>query len=169
MARASGLPEEPATGRAVERARATGLSRKTVPDIETARSEGYRWLDEVCEALGTSDRNYALLALRAVLHALRDRLTLEQSAHFSGHLPVLLGGIYFDDWNPNARPTRDRTAGEFAQRVSRSLPDFSEREASRIVAAIFDVFQRNLIPDDCKHGAARRNRDLAAEWELRTP
>jgi hypothetical protein len=117
--RSTGAPESSGRTRALERRRGTGISRKPVSEIEAARGESYRWVDDVCEALATSDRSFALLALRAVLHALRDRLTLEQGAHFAGHLPLLLGGLYFDDWDPNARPTRDRTLGEFAQRVSR--------------------------------------------------
>jgi uncharacterized protein (DUF2267 family) len=145
------------------------MSRKSVAAIETARFEALRWIDEICDALGTVDREYGLLAIRAVLHALRDRLTLEQSAHFSGHLPLLFGGIYFENWNPNARPTRDRTVGEFAERVRNGLPGIPEREALRIVAVVFGVLQRNLVAGECGHGVQRGAGDFASEWDLGTP
>jgi uncharacterized protein (DUF2267 family) len=145
------------------------VSRKSVPAIETARAEAYRWMDDICDALGTVDRGYGLAALRAVLHALRDRLTLEQSAHFSGHLPVLFGGIYFENWNPNARTTRDRTVGEFAERVRRSLGGASAHDGLRIVAAVFGVFERNLAGDDCTHFAHTQASEFSRDWELSPP
>lgn len=37
--------------------------------------------------------------LRAVLYALRDRFTAEESIHFVAHLPILIKGIYVDGWH----------------------------------------------------------------------
>ena len=51
-------------------------------------------------------RNQSYSALRSVLHALRDRLPLEESIHFSAQLPLLLKGVYFDGWNPEALPIK---------------------------------------------------------------
>src|ERR687886_176925 len=47
------------------------------------------WLGEIAEDLGP-DRQVAYRVLRAVLHALRDRLTVEQAAHLSAQLPRML-------------------------------------------------------------------------------
>jgi len=38
------------------------------------------WLNELMEILGWDDRHKAYLALRVTLHALRDRLTVEETA-----------------------------------------------------------------------------------------
>ena len=52
------------------------------------------WLQEVMERLGWQDRHRAYLALRAVLHALRDRLTVEEVAPSGAQLPMLMRGFY---------------------------------------------------------------------------
>lgn len=44
-------------------------------------------------------RNQSYLALRTILHALRDRLPLEEAVHFSAQLPLILKGTFFDGWN----------------------------------------------------------------------
>ena len=39
------------------------------------------WLNDLMKVLGWQDRHKAYLALRATLHALRDRLTVDEVAH----------------------------------------------------------------------------------------
>jgi uncharacterized protein (DUF2267 family) len=55
------------------------------------------WLDEIMAELGP-DRQRAYHALRAVLHALRDRWPLNLAAHLGAQLPLLVRGIYYDNW-----------------------------------------------------------------------
>ena len=63
------------------------------------------WLDEVMETLGP-DRKIAWHALGAVLRALRDQLTLGLTAHFGAQLPLLVRGLYYDQWRPHTAPSR---------------------------------------------------------------
>ena len=63
------------------------------------------WLKEISEALG-SDRRGAYRALRAVLHALRDRLTVDEAAHLGDQLPMLVRGIYYEAWRPAGNTNR---------------------------------------------------------------
>jgi uncharacterized protein (DUF2267 family) len=50
------------------------------------------WLDEIMEGIGP-DRRLAWHSLRAVLHALRDRLPLDQAAHLGAQLPIVIRGL----------------------------------------------------------------------------
>ena len=56
------------------------------------------WLSEVMDKLDV-DRHKAWRVLGAVLHTLRERLTLEQIAHLGDQLPLIIRGLFYDQWN----------------------------------------------------------------------
>lgn len=51
------------------------------------------WLNELRQELGWDDRHAVYLALRATLHALRDRITVEEVAQLGAQLPMLVRGF----------------------------------------------------------------------------
>ena len=63
-----------------------------------AIEEAYQWPKE--------RRQQSYAALRAVLHALRDRLPVQESADLAAQLPVLIRGIYYEGWDPARVPWR---------------------------------------------------------------
>lgn len=67
------------------------------------------WLEEINEALGP-DRRVAWHVLGAVLRTLRDRLPLGLAAHLGAQLPLLVRGLYCDQWHPPAKPLKLRSA-----------------------------------------------------------
>lgn len=48
--------------------------------------------------MGPPDRQMAYHALRGVLFTLRDRLTVEEAAHFASQLPLLIRGIFYEGY-----------------------------------------------------------------------
>lgn len=54
-------------------------------------------------------RYHAYNALRAVLHALRDRLPPDVAVHLGAQLPMLVRGIYYEGWYMAGKPTKERT------------------------------------------------------------
>lgn len=66
-------------------------------------AESEAWLDEVRAAAGFAHERQAYAALRAVLHTLRDHVTVADTARFAAQLPTLLRGLYFDAWHPGER------------------------------------------------------------------
>ena len=63
-------------------------------------------LKEIEQAYGwpKERRNYSYDALRAVLHALRDRLTVDECADLAARLPLLVRGMYCEGWDPSRVP-----------------------------------------------------------------
>ena len=61
--------------------------------------------------------------LRAVLHALRDRLPLNLAAHLGAQLPLLVRGIYYDFWHPQPETSRERKQEAFLEHVRAGLED----------------------------------------------
>ena len=74
------------------------------------------WLKEVMQEIHCEDRRKAYLALRATLHALRDRLTVEEVAQLGAQLPMLVRGFYYEGWDPTRKPVKLRDKEEFLAR-----------------------------------------------------
>ena len=59
---------------------------------------------------------------RPVLHTLRDRLTVEEAAHLSAQLPLLIRVIYFEGWHPAHKPTKERFKEQFLDQIAARRP-----------------------------------------------
>ena len=84
------------------------------------------WLHEICDGLDVQDERVAYHALRGVLHAIRDRLTVESVAAFGAQLPLLVRGIYYEGWHVHGKPVHVRTADGFLDLVAGNLAHDSE-------------------------------------------
>ena len=62
------------------------------------------WVKTLGEELHVEDRHAAYMALRAVLHVLRDRLTAEQAVHLGAQLPLYPGPLLRGDAWPKNPP-----------------------------------------------------------------
>ncbi len=106
------------------------------------------WLRDVGEALGWDDRPRAYHALRAVLHALRDRLTVDEVATLGAQLPMLVRGFYYEGWHPHGKPLKDRKKEDFLAHIVRDYPDGSAAGIERVVRAVFGVIARHVTPGE---------------------
>ena len=102
------------------------------------------WVKDTMAELPSKDPHQALHALRAGLHALRDRLTIEEAAQLSAQLPLLIRGIYFEDWRPAGKPLRIRHRAEFLALVREKYAPRSDLPAEEIMAALFRVLRKHV-------------------------
>jgi uncharacterized protein (DUF2267 family) len=108
------------------------------------------WLKEIMDDLGP-DRQRAYHALRAVLHTLRDRLTVEEAAHLSAQLPLLVRGIYFEGWHPAHKPTRERSQEDFLEQVSARLQGIEPINSEAATRSVFKVIKENVTDTEVAH------------------
>ena len=101
------------------------------------------WLNEIMDRLGP-DRQLAWKALSVVLHKLRDRLPLELSAHLGAQLPLLVRGIYYDQFEPGRIPADCRSPEEFTEEVAEWLSDARPVDPADAIAAVFGVLEHHL-------------------------
>lgn len=112
--------------------------------IERSVEKAHLWLDDMAAELGTDDRNEAYRALRAYLHALRDRLTVDEAAQLAAQLPELIRGIYYEGWNPSGTPVKYRGFDEFLERISADAILDGETQASFAASAAATVLRRHV-------------------------
>ena len=112
--------------------------------LESSLQETYDWLNRITLELGDNDQHLALQVLRAVFYALREHLTVEQSAHLSAQFPIFIRGLYFEQWTPDApNPGRDREL--FLVRIEMSLKGYEGRCGAEDAArAVFAVLEESI-------------------------
>ena len=106
--------------------------------------ESNLWLKAVMERLDSDDRHRAYSTLRAVLHALRDRIGAESAAHLGAQLPMLLRGLFYEGWDPTNKPTKERHEDAFLAHIARELPRATEDEVEQGTLAVLDVLSKHV-------------------------
>jgi uncharacterized protein (DUF2267 family) len=120
------------------------------------------WLNELAEELETDDRQLAYRVLRAFLHAVRDRLTVDEAAQLAAQLPDLIRGIYYEGWVPSRTPVKYRHLDEFLRRVSDEALLAGETDASYAATAAAMVLRRHVSEGEIKDVLAMLPEDLRA-------
>jgi len=122
----------------------------------------YEWLTDLMEVLAVDDRHRAYLVLRATLHALRDRITVEEVAHFGAQLPMLVRGFYYEGWDPTGKPSKVRTKEQFLTRVASELKndDVDPEQAARAVFVLLAERITSGEIEDVKHLLPAEVREL---------
>ncbi len=103
---------------------------------------------EVQRELGWSDRHHASHALRAVLHALRDRLPVNAAANLAAQFPILIRGLFYEGWQPERVPVRERSQDEFLTHVTEAFLFDIQADSRRIASAVFEVLSRHISPGE---------------------
>jgi uncharacterized protein (DUF2267 family) len=102
------------------------------------------WLKELMQIGGWESRRTAYKALRATLHALRDRLTVDENAQLSAQLPMLIRGLYFEGWDPSVRTLKERHLEHFLERIEQELRGDEQLDPVEVARAVFMVMQERV-------------------------
>lgn len=105
--------------------------------------ETNHWLHEIAEEIGNPDRRIAYHALRGVLFALRDRVTVEEVLNLSAQLPLLIRGIYFEGYKVAGKPEKYH-ADEFLARVSRELHKVGPANPEKATQVVLRILDRHV-------------------------
>jgi len=123
------------------------------------------WLRELAERIGC-DRHRAYTALRATLHTLRDRLTVEEAVELGAQLPMLVRGLYYEGWTPLGKPLKMRRQDEFLAAVADRLRPNDDLDVELVVDSVLGLLSRHISPGelaDVKHILPRAIRELWPE------
>ena len=134
-------------------------------NFERYAAEGNRFIKDVARELGT-DRDHAARVTRAVLHAIRDRLPPNDAIEFAQGLPMILNGIYLDQYDISQSPLRIRDKRVFIAfiRKKAGLTAFIDFPGSlsviKALRAVFFVLEQTMSPGQIRHIKRLLNREL---------
>jgi uncharacterized protein (DUF2267 family) len=120
------------------------MSNTGLEIFDTTLQETNHWLKLVMEELETDNRKHAFTALRATLHALRDRIGPANTVHLGAQLPMLLRGAYYEGWRLSETPSRERHMEDFLDRIEANLPRNSQIDAADCARATFSALAKCL-------------------------
>jgi len=101
------------------------------------------WLDEIMEEIGP-DRKTAWRVLAVVMHRLRNRLPLGLAVNLGAQLPILVRGIYYDQFQPEQLPGDCDTMEQFCAEVGEWLQDNRPVDPETAVKSVFRVLSRHV-------------------------
>lgn len=131
--------------------------------FDTAVQKANRVLREIEEAHGwpKERRNQSYSALKAVLHALRDRLTVEETAQFAAQLPMLIRGLYYTGWDPSIVPMK-MNKDEFLQRVEQEFRYRIAGSTELLVQTVLRPLRSHVSEGEWDDITSSMPKDLAA-------
>jgi uncharacterized protein (DUF2267 family) len=130
------------------------MSISTIAPFESTIHVSNAWLKELAEEMHWDDRQKAYHALRVVLHTLRDRLTVAETADLGAQLPMLIRGLFYEGWNPSGKPVKERKREDFLAHVASAFPDEPDVFPEAVVWAVFKILEAHVSAGeigDVKH------------------
>lgn len=115
------------------------------------------WLGEIMEQIG-HDRHVAWHVLGSVLHAIRDRIPEGLAAHLGAQLPLLVRGLYYDQWRAGQEPKKWRTVEDFIAVVGADFRGMENVNRIDAAKAVLQVINHHVDP-----GQVARIRDSLPE------
>lgn len=139
---------------------------KTNVSFEKQSKETQQWLTEIAEQMDVPKRkDWAYSALKAVLHTIRDRTTLQEVFHLSAQLPVLIRGIFLESYSPTGKPLK-MNAEQFIRMIRDQMGagvEVSEIEAFR---AVITVLYQKVSPGELNDIKGSMPKSIQRLWDF---
>jgi uncharacterized protein (DUF2267 family) len=141
------------------------MDKKISVDLEKYVIDTQQWIDEVAVLIKTEKRkDVAWNALRGVLHALRDRLTVEEVFHFSAQLPMLIRGLLFEGYHYGDKPEKYHVE-ELLKRIDEVLVPTLDIESKHAFKAVLRVLYGHISEGQMKDMYATMPKDIRQLWD----
>jgi uncharacterized protein (DUF2267 family) len=124
------------------------------------------WLKDIMEELGWEDRHRAYEGLRVTLHALRDRLTVEEAVQLGAQLPLLIRGMYYEGWTPHDKPHKTRHIDEFLAPLRVYFRNDPRIKVEAVARAVLRVLAQSISPGELQDIQRIMPEELNTLWPI---
>lgn len=134
-----------------------------VRSFDRTVQETNEWLHELMEELHFENKQNTYIALRAVLHAVRDRLSPDEAVQVASQLPMLVKGFYYEGWSPAGKPKKIRHLDEFFKEIQENALR-KELDVERVTRAVFKSLTKRLSPGEVEDIKGMFPKELNTLW-----
>ena len=122
------------------------------------------WINELDDRLGWDNKAHSYRLLRTVLHAIRDWLQINEAVDLGAQMPMLLRGVYYDQWRPARNPARPRDKAEFIGRIEEAFRQEPLDDPDEAVAAVFALLSAKVSIGEIEDVRRALPSDIRALW-----
>jgi uncharacterized protein (DUF2267 family) len=140
------------------------MSALGIASFEHTVQLSHIWINELDASLKWNNKPRAYRLLKAVLHALRDRLQLNDAVSLGAQLPELLRGAYYEQWRPGKHPVKPRSKQEFLDQVSESFQRDPLEHPGQAVMAVLELLSKKLAVGESKDIRHALSEDIRTLW-----
>jgi uncharacterized protein (DUF2267 family) len=120
------------------------MSAQGLAGLEHTVQLTHMWVNELDQRLNWNNKARSYRLLKAVLHALRDSLPVNEAADLGAQLPGLLRGVYYEQWRPATTPVKNRNVEAFLNRVNEHFERDPLTEPAQAVMAVFQLLTKRI-------------------------
>lgn len=134
-----------------------------IDGLKRSEQETNLWLNALENRLETN-RRQAITALRATLHAVRDRIGADNALHLAAQLPLLIKGIFFENWRPSETPNREREKETFLANVDAGAFRGLRIEPEQALRLVLEVVAERIDPHEIAKLRGRFPENMQDLW-----
>lgn len=124
----------------------------------------HEWINELAERLGWASKRSALRLLRITICHVRDHLLVNEVAHVSAQLPIMIRGFFFEGWMPEQTPIKERSAIEFVSFIEGQMKAAEEYRGRDDIKCVFDLLNNRLSRGEVEDIRATLPADIRDLW-----
>lgn len=144
------------------------MTQASLPVFDKTLQLTNTWLKDLMEFMDCQDMHRAYSALRCSLHALRDRLPVNEAAHLGAQLPMLVRGFYYEGWHPAGTPKSERTKEAFLSHIRETFRNEPDIDAEGTVRAVFSFLAQRISAGEIEDITKVLPEEIRALWPTRS-
>lgn len=118
----------------------------SIPILEKNLHQTMSWIYAIEEECNweEDDHKKAFASLRTVLHELRDLLPIENTIHLSAQLPLIIRGLFFENWSTHSDKLKMRKKEDLLASIEDRLSSYQDIDAETVTRAVLRVLKSKI-------------------------
>ena len=122
------------------------------------------WINDLDARLEWNNKPRSYRLLKAVLHAVRDWLPVNEAVDLGAQLPGLLRGAYYEQWRPSATPVKKRGKDDFLRHVLQHFRNDPLEHPDREITEVLRLLTSRITSGEVEHVRHTMPEDIRNFW-----